>query len=170
MSHTIHFEESRNLQTSRSKPLDETVWRAWLNKNRLEEGRHRDARIKGVKWICIGMLVAAALASSYVLNPSVSAYQTVVRFAIGLGAISLLFESLRERQYVFSALFTAIVLLFNPVFPISPVSANWLILFASVLPFAASLIWMKERSRGAAVPASVCRLAGCRGTRRLGRD
>ncbi len=62
-----------------------------------------------------------------------------MRFAIGLGAIVIMFESLRARQYAFTALFAAIVLFFNPLLPLFALSGNGLILFASVLPFVASL-------------------------------
>ncbi len=154
MSHTIHFEEPRDSQAHSSKPLDETVWRAWLNKNLLEERRRAAARVKAVKWACIGALLATAGVSSYVFSPYISAYQTVVRFAIGLGAIVIIFESLRTRQYAFTALFAAVVLLFNPVLPAFAFAGNWVILLASLLPFIASLLWMKERTRRAAVPTS----------------
>ena len=154
MSHTIHFEEPGDSQAHSSKPLDETVWRAWLNKNLLEERQRAAARIKAVKWACIGVLMATAAVSSYVFSPYVSAYQAVVRFAIGLGAIVMMSESFRTRQYAFTALFAAVVLLFNPVVPIFALAGNWLILLASVLPFVASLVWMKERTRRAAVPTS----------------
>jgi hypothetical protein len=104
-----------------------------------------------VKWACIGVLMVTAVVSSYVFTPYVSAYQAVVRFAIGLGAIVIMFESLRARQYAFTALFAAIVLLFNPVLPTFALSGNGLILLASALPFVASLVWMKDRTRRAAV-------------------
>jgi hypothetical protein len=93
MSHTIHFEGPRDSQAHSSKPLDETVWRAWLNKNLLEETQRAVARIKAVKWTCIGVLMATGVVSSYVFSPYVSAYQAVVRFAIGLGAIVIMFEA-----------------------------------------------------------------------------
>jgi hypothetical protein len=99
----------------------------------------------------IGLLMIAAVVCSYVFTPYVSAYQAVVRFAIGLGAIVIMFESLRTRQYAFTALFASIVLLFNPVLPTFALSGNWVILLASMLPFVASLVWMKERTRRAAV-------------------
>jgi hypothetical protein len=158
MSNTIHFEGTRDSQTHSSKPLDEAVWRAWLKKNLLDERQRAAARIKAVKWACIGVLIVAAVMSSYVFAPYVSVYQAVVRFAIGFGAIVIMFESLRARQYAFTALFAAIVLLFNPVLPTFALSGNWPILLASVLPFVASL--MKNRTRRAAatvVPTSALR-------------
>lgn len=154
MSHTVHFEGPRDSQAHSSKPLDETVWRAWLNKNLLEERQRAVARIKAVTWACIGVLLGTAVVSSYVVPPYVSSYQAVVRFAIGLGAIGIVFESLRTRQYAFAALFAAVVLLFNPVVPIFALARNWLILLAAVLPFVASLVWMKERPRRTSTPVN----------------
>jgi hypothetical protein len=136
------------------KPLDETVWRAWLEKNRVEEAQRAIARIQVVKWTCIGVLIASGVVSSYISSPYDSAYQAVVSFAIALGAIVLIIESLRARQYSFTILFAAIVLLFNPILPTFALAGSGLFLFASVLPFVASLIWMKERSRRAKVPTS----------------
>jgi hypothetical protein len=154
MSPIIHFEGPPDSQVHSSKPLDESVWRAWVNKNLLEERQRAAARIKAVKWTCIGVLMATAVASSYVVPPYVTSYQAVVRFAIGLGAIVMMFQSLRTRQYAFTALFAAVILLFNPVVPAFALAGNWLILLASVLPFVASLVWMKERPRKVAASAS----------------
>ena len=145
MSDTIHFEGPPDSRAHTSKPLDETVWRAWLNKNRLEERQRAAARIKAVKWACIGLLMATAIVSPYVSTPYVSAYQRVVRFAIGLGAIIVMLESLGARQYVFTAVFAGVILLFNPVVPTFALAGNWLILLASVLPFVASLVWLRPQ-------------------------
>jgi hypothetical protein len=137
-----------------AKPLDLIVWRAWLEKNRQQERQRAFVRRKAVKWACIGLLLVAAVVSSSVLTPSVSAYEAVVRFAIGLGAIILLFESLRARQFALMVLFAAIVLLFNPFLPTFALAGNGALLLASVLPFVASLVWINERTQRAAVPAS----------------
>jgi hypothetical protein len=154
MSHIIHFEGPPDSLAHSSKPLDETVWHPWLNKNLIQERQRSAARIKAVKWVCIGVLIATAVVSSYVSSPYVPAYQAVVRFAIALGAIVIMFESLRTRQYAFAALFATVVLLFNPVVPTFALAGNWVILVAAVLPFVASLVWMKERIGRAAVPTS----------------
>ena len=63
MSYTIPPQCSRDSQAYSSKPLDETVWRAWMKKNLLEEKRRAAARNKGVNWACIGVLAFAAMAS-----------------------------------------------------------------------------------------------------------
>jgi len=160
MSNTIEFQGARELQAHSQKPLDETVWRAWLGKNLLQERQRAAARIRALKWVCIGVLMFSGVASSYIFTPQVSAYQAVVRFAIGLGAIVIMFESLRARQYAFTALFAAVVLLFNPVVPTFAFAGNWVILFAGELSFLASLVWTKERTRRAAVTAGPAPVLG----------
>ena len=75
-------------------------------------------------------------------------------FPLGLGAIILLFESLRARQFTLMILFAALVLLFNPLLPTFALAGNGALLLVSVLPFVASLVWINERTPRAAVPAS----------------
>jgi hypothetical protein len=152
MSNSIHLELPRDSQGQSSRPVDEIVWQAWLKKNLLEEKQDAAAHIKAVTLACIGVLTVAAVVSPYVFAPYVSSYQALVRFAIGLGAIVLMFKSFRVRQYAFTGLFAAIVLLFNPVFPTFSLSGNWAILLASVLPFVASLVLMQERAPKPAAP------------------
>jgi hypothetical protein len=41
-----------------SKPLDETVWQAWLAKNRVEERRNIATRIKLLKVVALVLLAA----------------------------------------------------------------------------------------------------------------
>src|SRR5690242_557846 len=103
MSKTIYSQQPRDSQRQSLKPLDHTVWRAWLQKNLLQERRRAVVRIKAVNWVCIGVLMIAAVASSYVSTSLISTYQVVVRVAIGLGATVMLFETFRRRQYVFIA-------------------------------------------------------------------
>jgi hypothetical protein len=151
MSQTSHF---AGAPAGGAKPLDLIVWRAWLEKNRQQESQRAFVRRKAVKWACIGVLLVAAVVSSSVLTPAISAYEAVVRFAMGLGALLLLLESLRARQYALTALFAVIVLLFNPFLPTFALAGNGALLLASALPFVASLVWINERTQRAAVPAS----------------
>ena len=149
MPQTHHFAEA---PASCAKPLDQAVWRAWLEKNRQQERQRAFARRRAVKWACIGVLLATAVVSSSVLMPYVPTYEAVVRFAMGLGAIILLFESLQARQYALTILFAATVLLFNPFLPLFALAGNGALLLTSVLPFAASLVWINGRTQRAAVP------------------
>jgi hypothetical protein len=138
-----------------AKPLDQAVWRAWLEKNRQQESQRAFARRKAMNWACIGVLLVAAAVSSSVLLPYISTYETVVRFAIGLGAVILLFESLRARQFALMILFATIVVLFNPLLPPFALAGNGALLLVSVLPFVASLVWIRERTPRIAAPALI---------------
>ena len=85
MSHTTRLYAPGDLKTHSSKPLDEAVWRAWIEKN-LDEDRSRAAgRTKIVNWICIGVLASAIVTSSHLSLIYVPTYQVVVRLAIGVG-------------------------------------------------------------------------------------
>jgi hypothetical protein len=150
MSNTIHSQEPLDSPAQSSKPLDEAVWQAWLKKNLLEERQRATRRIKAVNWACIGLLLVTVVVSSSVSAPYVSAYQAAVRVAIGFGAIVMMLASLRTRDYVSTALFTGMVLLFNPLIPAFAFSGNWPILLLCVLPFVSSLAWMRECAQRAA--------------------
>jgi hypothetical protein len=149
MSNLIEFQVSQNATTDGFKPLDATVWRRWITKNSLEEKQGLAARLKVIKWACIYVLIISVVVSSSVLAPYVSAYQTVVQFAITLGAVAVVVESFRARQYAFTALFAGLILLFNPLFPTFTLSGNGSILFATAILFFASLVWTKKRPQSA---------------------
>ena len=165
MSQTNHF---AGTPADCTKPLDLIVWGAWLENNRQQDIQRAFARMKAVKWACVGLLLATVVVSSSVLTPYVSAYEAVVRFAIGLGAIILLFESLKARQYALAVLFAAILLLFNPIVPAFALAGNGALLLASVLPFVASLVRINERTQRAGVPAAIKQ--GMGGTHPLSRE
>jgi hypothetical protein len=154
VSNIVDLRVPEKSKTQEFKPLDEAIWRAWVEKNDLQDKRRAAARIKAVTWASIAVLMATAVVSSYIFAPYVSTYQAVVRSVVAIGAIVIMFESLRARQYAFTAPFAGIILVFNPVLPAFAFSGNGLILFASVLPFVASLVWMKERPRRVAVHRS----------------
>jgi hypothetical protein len=134
MSNTFEFQESRELQSPSQKTPNETMWRLVGTESSAGKTACSRAPIKAVKWACVGVLMLSVVASLYIFTPYVSAYQAVVRFAIGLSAIAIIFESLRARQYAVAALFAAVVLLFNPVIPTFALAGNWVILFAGALP------------------------------------
>lgn len=147
MPDTIHFSDTQASERPRSKPLDETVWCAWLQKNLLQERKRAATRIKAVNRACIGVSILAAVVSFFVSTDQIPIYPVVVRTLIALGATVMLLESIRTRQYFATALFVGIVLLFNPVLPALTLSGNWPIILASALPFGASLLRMSERTQ-----------------------
>ena len=144
MSRTTRLCAPGDLQTHSVKPLDEAVWRAWIEKNLEEERSRAAARTRAVNWICIGVLASAVVTSSHLSLIYVPAYQAVVRLAIGVGATVIMFDHIRARNRGFTALFAAMVLLFNPLLPVFALSRNESTLLASILPFVASLLWMRH--------------------------
>jgi len=129
-------------------PVDEAVWKNWLHKNAREERERAATRTRTVKWICIIALMAAALFSASFFTTTDSSYQTSLRFVISLGGLAVLMQSVRTRQYGFTVVFVGIMLLFNPLLPAFGFSGKWAILLAGIIPFAASLIWMKGYTQG----------------------
>ena len=47
-----------------TKPLDETVWQAWVAKGREQDRRNGAARSRALKWVSIAGLLAAAVYGS----------------------------------------------------------------------------------------------------------
>jgi len=118
------------------KPLDEVVWRAWVARNRKQDQRGEDSRMKALKWASIlGLFAVAALGSR--LAP----YDVVVRFIVTGGGIAAMFQAHRAHRYASVAVFGVIAALYNPVIPVFTFSGAWqhALVAASALPFIASL-------------------------------
>ncbi len=129
-------------QTPEARPLDEALWQAWLAKGRDQERRSRLVANQAVRWgSMIALLVAAAIGAQ--LAP----YEVVVRFAVTAGAVAMLLQTLRARQFAFAAAFGMIAALFNPVSPVLSFSGGWERAFvaASAIPFVAPLVWGKGK-------------------------
>ncbi len=139
MSKTTEYQEVHT-----PEPPDEAMWSEWLKENLLRGEQRAATSIQVVKWIGVATAIATAVVYSYVAAFNVPLYQSVIRLAIAVGAIVVMFASLHGRLYSFTGLLGAIVLIFA-------LSGNWSILLASVLPFGVSLIWMSERGHRAAV-------------------
>ncbi len=94
MSNIIEYQGPEDLVGRTQKALDKKRWNAWLEKNLLQERQGVASRAKAVKWACLGVLLIATTLSLYVFPPPyLSAYEAVVRFAIGLGAMLVVFQS-----------------------------------------------------------------------------
>jgi hypothetical protein len=118
--------------------LPEAIWQAWLLKGRVQATRRGAARVKAMKCVSTGALLAAAG-----LWPYLTSYDVLVRFVVALSAMAVMFEAFHTRRYAFAAVFGALILLYNRVAPVFTFSGGWqhLVLFASVIPFVASLAW-----------------------------
>jgi uncharacterized membrane protein YccC len=94
--------------------------------------------LNAVKWISSAVLLATAAFSSHLFP-----YDVASRFIVAVGAMIVMFEAFRAKNYAVAALFGALALLYNPVAPVFNFSADWQrgVVGASAVPFLASLTW-----------------------------
>jgi len=132
------FEENHELPIA--KPLDETVWQAWLLKSRVREEKSHAARMKAVKWMSLAALLLAAGAGTW---SQFAPYEVGLRILVTAGAMVLMSQAFQRRDHAFAAVFGALVLLYNPVAQVFSFSGEWqrALIVASALPFVASLTW-----------------------------
>jgi hypothetical protein len=124
-----------------AKPLDESVWQAWVLKGRTRDERSRAASVKAVTWLSVmTLLLVAAGFWSYITQ-----YDVAARFLLAAGGLVLMFQAFHARHYTFAAVFGALALVYNPVVPVFRFSGQWqsAFLMASAVPFIASLTWRK---------------------------
>lgn len=119
------------------QPLNETVWQAWLVRNREQEQRRGAVRMRALKLVSIAALLAVAMFGSH-LAP----YAVVVRFTVATGATVLMFEAFHARCYASAVIFGVLSLLYNPIAPVFSFSGAWqsVLVVTSTLPFVASLV------------------------------
>lgn len=138
MSTLIELRESGGAwRGSLVQPLDETVWQAWLVKNREHEQRRGAVRMKALKLVSIATLLVVAMLGTH-LGP----YAVVVRFIVATGAIVLMFEAFHAQYYASAVIFGALSVLYNPIAPAFSFSGAWqsVLIVTSILPFVASLV------------------------------
>jgi hypothetical protein len=99
--------------------------------------RSAATRNTAVKYVCIAALLSTAALWAYGVP-----YQLLLRTLICAGALRVACQVIPERHYLFATLFFAMVLLYNPILPIFPLSGSWQLLLVpgSIIPFAASFI------------------------------
>ncbi len=133
------------------KPLDEAIWKAWVAKGRWRDRRGSVGRVNAVKWISIAALLVAAA-----LWPKLPAYEVLAKFVVGAGAIVVMLDLARARQYMFAAVFGGLALLYNPLVSVFSFSGDWqrAVVVASAALFAATINW-RWREGGAAASRSV---------------
>lgn len=126
-----------------SRPLDEAVWQAWVEKGGAQDRRGGAARLEAVKSVSIAALLAAVGLWSH-LAP----YDIVVRFIVAAGAIVVMFHAFHARHYASASVFGSLALLYNPVVPVFSFSGDWqrAVVAASAAPFIASIAWRNERT------------------------
>jgi hypothetical protein len=145
MSTSVELQESRTWETPPAKALDEAAWNAWVAKGRARDRRDNATHVEAVKWVSIVALFAAAVLCSYF-----APFDTTVRFVVAAGAIVVMLQAFRTRNYADAAVFGALALLYNPVAPVFSLSGGWqrAAMAASAVPFVASLAWQDVRTEG----------------------
>jgi len=120
------------------KPLDESVWQAWVAKGRAQDARSSAVRHTAVKWVSIAGLIAATG-----LWSRITPYEVVVRFIVAAGAVLVMLQAFQSRHYAFAAVFGTLALVYNPVAPVFSFSGDWqrVAVLASTVPFLSSLGW-----------------------------
>jgi hypothetical protein len=126
-----------------AKPLDESVWQAWVLKGRAQDERSQAAGMKAMTWISLVTLFLVAAGFWSYITP----YDVAVRFLLAAGGLVLMFQAFRTRHYAFASVFGALALLYNPVAPAFSFSGGWQSVFviASAVPFIASLTWRNAK-------------------------
>jgi hypothetical protein len=125
------------------KPLDESVWQAWVLKGRAQDERSHAAGVKVVTWISLVTLLLVAAA----FWPYIGPYDAAVRFLLAAGGLVLMFQAFHTRHYALATVFGALALLYNPVAPVFSFSGAWQSAFmmTSAVPFIVSLTWRKAK-------------------------
>ena len=126
-----------------TKPLDETLWRAWVIKGRVRERQDNIARTRALKWA-----VVVALLGATVLTPVPAPFQILLRFVVAIAAVVVMFQAIHARRYGLAAVFGALLVIYNPVAPPIHFSTDWqrALLAASAIPFAAPLLRIRKHT------------------------
>jgi hypothetical protein len=142
MSTSVTLQKTQDFfAPSLAKPLDESVWQAWVLKGRTRDERSHAAGMKAVTWISLTtLLLVAAGFGSYITQ-----YDVAARFLLAASGLVLMFHAFHTRRYTFAVVFGALALLYNPVVPVFRFSGAWQSAFmiASAVPFIVSLTWRK---------------------------
>jgi len=95
---------------------------------------------KIAKWICI-----AALLLTVGFWPSAVNHQLLLNVVVCAGALVIVMQAVRVKEYRWAVGFIALALLFNPVLPVFRLSGGLqlLLVAACIMPFAISLSYLK---------------------------
>jgi hypothetical protein len=99
------------------KRTEETVWRAWLDRNRTQETHRQHRRETVFSIVLIGAFVVAALLGSGAVE-----YSTAVSAALAIGAAIAAFHALNAGRYVAATLFACMAVIYNPGYPLLALS------------------------------------------------
>lgn len=142
MSDSTEIRSAPALDGCRSvKELDQMAWRVWDQKNRAAAAQATARQLIQVEWFCMALLLAIAVLGAYTTRFAVE-----LRTMMTAGAAFIGYQAIRTRRYVFAATFAGVAVLYNPAIPVFALSGSryLAIVLASVIPFAASLVWLNS--------------------------
>jgi hypothetical protein len=118
------------------------TWRAWQERNHLQDLHGAALRAKLTKYGSMAVLLLAVLFWSYAAD-----YQVLLGFVVCAGAVRVAFLAAAVRRYDWASLFVGMAVLYNPVFPLFALSGRvgFFLVIASITAFAASLFLLKPR-------------------------
>lgn len=117
--------------------LDESMWRAWGERDRMKKRRAPGMPVAAVKCFCIAVLMAGLI-----LWTDASRFAFGLRTVVATGAAMGAWQAASLSRYGFAAAFALLVLLFNPFVPVFSLSGSWQLgfLVAAIGVFASSLM------------------------------
>lgn len=136
MSTSVELSGFQKVCEPPAKPLDDVMWRAWVDKGRARERRNSARRFKIVKLLSIVVLLATAAFWS-----SLAPFDLVIRFLVAIGSVVTMLQAFAAKYFAFAVLFAALALLYNPVVPVFGFVGDWqrVLVAASAIPFITSL-------------------------------
>lgn len=138
-----------------SRSLDETIWRAWLERNSAQDKQREATRVNRVRWGCIALLAFATIAGSQATFHFVPGYTEFTQFAITIGGIVLARATWIERRYGLMIGFIAVLVLCNPFVPEPWLFGNWPLFVLSAIPFILWRGWKGSSVRAASISPEV---------------
>jgi hypothetical protein len=123
------------------KELDQMAWGVWDQKNRVADAQSSARHLIQVRWLCIALLLSIAVLGAYATR-----FDLELRTMMTAGAAFIGYQAMRSRRYLFAAAFAGVSVLYNPAVPVFAFSGSWHlpIALASLIPFAASLLWLNS--------------------------
>ena len=96
---------------------EETVWRAWLDRNHVQEARRKHRRETVFSIVLIASFVLAALFGNRPVE-----YDTAVGATLAVGAAIAAFHAFNARRYAAATVLASMAVLYNPGYPLLALS------------------------------------------------
>jgi hypothetical protein len=121
--------------------LDESLWRAWGERDRMKKRRTPGTPIVVLKCVCIAVLLAGVI-----LWTDAPRFAFPLRAVVAGGSALVAWQAASLARYGFAAAFALLFLLFNPLLPVLSLSGSWEVgvLVVTIGVFASSLMWLRS--------------------------